>query len=95
MYGTQMRSIPSNILIICNKKCFVNNNKIKGFQKNAIKIKLIPFLLAGSGAAKILDCMRFFTLRGVCWLSPPKMSLLPPPGGFRTLKRNKKKHTND
>lgn len=39
-----------------------------------------------SGAAKIFDCIRFLTERGVAEESPPNKSLDPPPGGFKTLK---------
>lgn len=43
----------------------------------------LPFFI--SGGAKIFDAMLLRTVRGVDGKLPPKMSLLPPPGGLRTL----------
>lgn len=41
-------------------------------------------------APKIFDAILLRTERGVDGKLPPKMSLLPPPGGFRTLKNTNK-----
>lgn len=49
---------------------------------------LAPFICF-AGAVKMFDCIRFLMERGVVGLSAPKMSLEPPPGGFRTLKEKK------
>lgn len=35
----------------------------------------------------MFDTMLLRTVRGVDGILPPKMSLLPPPGGLRTLQR--------
>lgn len=39
----------------------------------------------GSGAEKILDELLFLPARGVPAADVPKISLEPPPGGFKTL----------
>lgn len=41
----------------------------------------------------MFEAMLFLTERGVDGVLPPKMSLLPPPGAFKTL-RNAKNKTN-
>lgn len=43
-----------------------------------------PFLTSVAGA-KMFDAMLLRTVRGVDGKLPPKISLLPPPGGLRTL----------
>lgn len=46
----------------------------------------LPFpFFASQVGAKIFDIMLLRTERGVDGKLPPKMSLLPPPGGLRTL----------
>lgn len=45
----------------------------------------LPFLKSFDGP-KIFDAILLRTERGVDGKLPPKMSLLPPPGGFKTLK---------
>lgn len=42
----------------------------------------------------MFDAMLLRTERGVDGKLPPKMSLLPPPGGFRTLKEQEEKEIN-
>lgn len=52
----------------------------------------LPFpFLTSLGVAKILDAMLFLIERGVLGTLPPNKSLLPPPGGFKTLQEKKKK----
>lgn len=50
----------------------------------------LPFFKSRDGP-KIFDAMLLRTERGVDGKLPPKMSLLPPPGGFRTLQRKEGK----
>lgn len=47
----------------------------------------IPFTGFDSGAAKMFETIWLRTERGVAGAVPPKMSLVPPPGGFNTLKK--------
>lgn len=50
-----------------------------------------PFFESLDGA-KIVDAMLLRTVRGVDGILPPKMSLLPPPGGLSTLENKKKRN---
>lgn len=55
----------------------------------------LPFpFFASLVGPKIFDAMLLRTERGVDGKLPPKMSLLPPPGGFRTLKEQEEKEIN-
>ena len=46
-----------------------------------------PFLASADGEVKMFEAMWFRAERGVFGTPAPKLSLLPPPGGFSTLKR--------
>lgn len=52
----------------------------------------LPFPFLASAAPKIFEAMLLRTLRGVDGALPPKMSLVPPPGGRSTLQINKKRN---
>lgn len=66
--------------------------------KNMIELNLkaqkchlpLPFFKSFDGP-KIFDAILLRTERGVDGKLPPKMSLLPPPGGLRTLKKYEKR----
>lgn len=54
----------------------------------------LPFPFLASAAPNRFEAMLLRTLRGVDGVLPPKMSLVPPPGGRSTLQINEKKMKN-
>lgn len=54
----------------------------------------LPFPFLASAAPKRFEAMLLRTLRGVDGVLPPKMSLVPPPGGRSTLEIKEKEMAN-
>lgn len=75
----------------------IRNNAVHTIKQMNGEFSLVyvpfPFLVSLAGA-KMVDAILLRTLRGVDGTLPPKMSLVGPPGGLRTLqkKRIKEKH---
>lgn len=74
----------------CEKKYFTSetlslNQNVLSFFSILKVLEHIPLTGFDSGPEKIFEAMRLRMERGVDGASPPKMSLVPPPGGFNTL----------
>lgn len=87
---SSVKCINAMAIWILQWTCTIRGQKKKKNEKNTLYNLPFPFLASWVGP-KMFDAMLLRTVRGVDGRLPPKMSLLPPPGGLRTLQNKTRK----